>query len=341
MSITVNDFAPSVNILGSDSIANTDDKLRTIIGEAGDYLETETQNAVTQMENAVNEKLNELASVDDATYTAVEVDERILAHANNTSNPHAVTKAQVGLSNVDNTSDLNKPVSTAMQNALNLKAPLNSPTFSGNVTNTGGRIETGVGSGSVAMTVNDGRGNANITFNHANGIPDADGSSARITSTVDDAIGVIRFQIADNVTAGVSSTISTPFALTKTNAQFFVPITGASFNGITSIATAAEIRAGANNTKAITPLGFYQTSFGMGQNYRIVTASRSAGVDYYNTSGKGIFVLISCGSGNFGFVVNDETVLTFAYGGCCFIPAGAKYKVTADNTIIIWAELAS
>ena len=35
------------------------------------------------------------------------------AHTGNTSNPHSVTKTQVGLGNVDNTSDANKPVSTA------------------------------------------------------------------------------------------------------------------------------------------------------------------------------------------------------------------------------------
>ena len=40
------------------------------------------------------------------------------AHIIDYSNPHNVTKAQVGLSNVDNTSDLNKPVSTATQQAL-------------------------------------------------------------------------------------------------------------------------------------------------------------------------------------------------------------------------------
>lgn len=42
-------------------------------------------------------------------------------HINNKSNPHEVNKAQVGLGNVDNTSDANKPISTATQNALNDK----------------------------------------------------------------------------------------------------------------------------------------------------------------------------------------------------------------------------
>jgi hypothetical protein len=45
-----------------------------------------------------------------------------------------ITKSMVGLGNVDNTSDANKPVSTAGQTALDLKANLASPTFTGTVT---------------------------------------------------------------------------------------------------------------------------------------------------------------------------------------------------------------
>ena len=39
-----------------------------------------------------------------------------------TGNPHGVTKSDVGLGNVNNTSDADKPVSTAQQTALNAKA---------------------------------------------------------------------------------------------------------------------------------------------------------------------------------------------------------------------------
>ncbi len=46
---------------------------------------------------------------------------QIDSHVASTSNPHGTTKAQVGLANVDNTSDASKPVSTAQQTALNLK----------------------------------------------------------------------------------------------------------------------------------------------------------------------------------------------------------------------------
>lgn len=58
-------------------------------------------------------------------------------------------KTDIGLGNVDNTSDTGKPVSTAQQTALNLKAPLASPAFSGTVS---GVTAAMVGLGSVNNT---------------------------------------------------------------------------------------------------------------------------------------------------------------------------------------------
>lgn len=45
-------------------------------------------------------------------------------HTSSTLNPHSVTKAQITLGNVDNTSDVNKPVSTAQATAIGLKQDL-------------------------------------------------------------------------------------------------------------------------------------------------------------------------------------------------------------------------
>lgn len=45
----------------------------------------------------------------------------IATHIADTSNPHSVTASQIGLGNVDNTSDTDKPISTAVQTALNDK----------------------------------------------------------------------------------------------------------------------------------------------------------------------------------------------------------------------------
>ena len=55
-----------------------------------------------------------------------------------------LTKSSVGLGNVDNTSDANKPVSTATQTALDLKAPLANPTFTGTVTLPTGTVTSGM-----------------------------------------------------------------------------------------------------------------------------------------------------------------------------------------------------
>lgn len=49
------------------------------------------------------------------------VQNNLNAHINNRINPHRVTKEQIGLDQVDNTSDANKPISNATQTALNGK----------------------------------------------------------------------------------------------------------------------------------------------------------------------------------------------------------------------------
>ena len=50
------------------------------------------------------------------------VDGEVGTHVERKDNPHSVTKAQVGLGNVNNTSDAAKPISTATQTALATKA---------------------------------------------------------------------------------------------------------------------------------------------------------------------------------------------------------------------------
>lgn len=89
---------------------------------------------------------------------------QIDSHIANTSNPHSVTKSQVGLGNVDNTSDLDKPISNATQTALNSKVgpfPLKAPT--GLLANppsygfAGGDDDTGIystGDGNVSIQAN-------------------------------------------------------------------------------------------------------------------------------------------------------------------------------------------
>ena len=66
-------------------------------------------------------KLDSLKTQTDVENLINGVQDNLNTHINNKSNPHEVTKAQVGLSEVDNTSDVNKPISNATQTALNGK----------------------------------------------------------------------------------------------------------------------------------------------------------------------------------------------------------------------------
>lgn len=111
--------------LTSDVVLNQDDVL----------------DGTTYKQYSVTEK-NKLASITeifttalktayDSAYTWITTNgTNVLNHLSNTSNPHNVTKSQVGLSNVDNTSDVNKPVSTAQATAIGLKEDLSNKTSS-------------------------------------------------------------------------------------------------------------------------------------------------------------------------------------------------------------------
>lgn len=85
-------------------------------------------NEITNRTNAINALRTELKTyVDDliadtgSDVTALET--KVNNHIANKSNPHTVTKTQVGLGNVNNTSDADKPVSTAQATAIaNAKA---------------------------------------------------------------------------------------------------------------------------------------------------------------------------------------------------------------------------
>ncbi len=61
------------------------------------------------------------SAIADAKKAGTDAQANLTTHINDKENPHEVTKAQVGLGNVNNTSDANKPISTATQNALNEK----------------------------------------------------------------------------------------------------------------------------------------------------------------------------------------------------------------------------
>ena len=86
----------------------------TVTGLANEI--TNRTNAINSLRTELKNYIDEAVGNTDTDLTALET--KVNNHIANKSNPHAVTKTQVGLGNVNNTSDANKPVSTAQATAI-------------------------------------------------------------------------------------------------------------------------------------------------------------------------------------------------------------------------------
>ena len=114
---------------------------------------------------------------------------------------------------------------------------------SGGQVNATNRIICGDGSGSVALTTNDGQGNANVTFNHVAGVPDFSGNSARIEVNTDAASGAsMIFEVGSGVTADTAVSLNTILTLTESGSTFTGAVTAPTFNGalVGNAATATQ-----------------------------------------------------------------------------------------------------
>jgi hypothetical protein len=96
------------------------DDLKTASGDASDQLQ-----GLQGIRDSITDLSDNKANVSDLT-----------THINDENNPHRVTVGQLGLENVDNTSDANKPISNDTQAALDLKLDANDSVLDGIDTNT-------------------------------------------------------------------------------------------------------------------------------------------------------------------------------------------------------------
>lgn len=103
------------------------------------------QEAITTGDQGVKDAAGKLISEEQTRAEKVEgeLSGALTAHKEDESNPHKVTKVQVGLGNVDNTSDVDKPISTATQGALNTKLNVSGGTIAGDLTVEGNLTVTG------------------------------------------------------------------------------------------------------------------------------------------------------------------------------------------------------
>lgn len=152
----------------------------------------------------------------------------------------ALVKADVGLGNVDNTSDLNKPVSTAQEAALDLKANLNAPALTG--VPTAPTAAPGTNTTQLATT-------AFVVAADAGKQPlDTDLTTiAGLTATTDNFIQSKSSAWASRTVAQVK----TDLGLTGTNSGDNAAAS-ATVSGIVELLTDAETQTGTDTTRAMT-----------------------------------------------------------------------------------------
>lgn len=123
----------SINGALSDSITALDSVVSgnfTTLSDSITALDSVVSSNYTTLDgkiDSINGALSDSITGLDTKYDSITgaLDTKIDNHIGDTLNPHSVTKAQVGLGNCDNTSDANKPISTATQTALDGKVDKN------------------------------------------------------------------------------------------------------------------------------------------------------------------------------------------------------------------------
>lgn len=129
----------------------------------------------------------------------------------------------------------------------------------------------------------------------------------------------------------------------------YLPDATETTKGKVELATNEEVQGGTDTVRAVTPAGLKSASLGLGQTWQDVTASRSSGVTYTNTTGKPIKIRVNTGLSGTDAVValyingqlNGLLSIRAPYDQDAtiseIIPNGATYKFTDVNSIIsVW-----
>lgn len=148
-----------------------DTQVRTDLEAAVELVAEDLRGADTTLQNNITKEVNDrkgeitrvekLISDEAATRAQADttVNAKVDSHIGNKSNPHGVTKAQVGLGSVNNTSDADKPVSTAQATAIadakaaGTNAQTNLTTHMQNMSNPHGVTRDQLGLGTTAEII--------------------------------------------------------------------------------------------------------------------------------------------------------------------------------------------
>lgn len=116
------DVLPIVDTTTSETKKITKGNLLKEINTKADNAQSDIDTHKTETNNPHGVTAEQVGA--DPAGSADVVQNDLNSHKNNKTNPHNVSKTQVGLGNVDNTADVDKPISTAQQEALDSKADL-------------------------------------------------------------------------------------------------------------------------------------------------------------------------------------------------------------------------
>lgn len=117
---TDTDLTTEADVIANETVAGANTKTR-VATMVKNVIDSKINNDKIDTANTLDTASRTVAGRDAVKAYADAISSNLSSHTSNTNNPHTVTKTQVGLSNVDNTSDVSKPVSTATQSALDLK----------------------------------------------------------------------------------------------------------------------------------------------------------------------------------------------------------------------------
>ncbi|QQO98146.1 tail protein [Maribacter phage Molly_5] len=121
---TYNTLQKIVDKLKASELAISDIQVSDI-ADLQDYLDNLSVADIQNLQPALDNKVDKVAgkglSTNDFTVAYRNEVDSNTSHRSRTDNPHGVSKSQVGLGNVNNTSDLSKPISTLQQAAFTAK----------------------------------------------------------------------------------------------------------------------------------------------------------------------------------------------------------------------------
>ena len=204
-------------------------------------------------------------------------------------------------------------------------------------------VVAGSGGRGVALTVNDGYGNANVCFNHKSGTPEANGNSGRIDVNTDiTSDATMSFELKSNVTSGSAVQTTSILTLTESKVQPHVdllPVSDSSINLGSSTLRFINVFSDALNVAGeITGTSHIDLP-----SDAILKLGGSDELQIYHQSSNGNSIIKEAGSGTLSIQTNGSNIniydtansrfmAQFNTGGACQFRHGADVRLETTST---------